>query len=140
MAIFTKETAREFAARIGTGAADESPEPETPVIFRAERSGKFKGDVTAVFPCDPADAHGHSMSCFAHIGQHSGCSFEWYYTTRAATPAEYAGLKRELESAPYGYRLKVYSRMQPWMREAAREAVRKMAAGPAARDGKAVQS
>jgi hypothetical protein len=99
---------------------------ETPVVFRAERSGKFKGDVTAVFPCDPADSNGYEMTCYAHIGQHSGCSLGWYHTTRAAKPEEYADLKKELESAPYGYRLKVYSRIQPWMREARSKTARKL--------------
>jgi hypothetical protein len=93
---------------------------ETPVIFRAERSGPFKGGVTAVFPCDPSDIAGHFMSCFLHVGQHGGCSQGWYNTTRAATPEEYSSLKRELESAPYGYRFKVYKRIQPWMRDALR--------------------
>jgi hypothetical protein len=51
------------------------------------------------------------MGCFAHVGQHSGCSRDWYRTTRAATPAEYVSLQKELESAPYGYRLKVYKRI-----------------------------
>jgi hypothetical protein len=89
----------------------------TPVIFRTERSDPFKGDVTAVFPCDPFDNYGRQMSCFAHVGQHSGCDLTWYWNTRAATPVEYAALKRELESAPYGYQLKVYKRIQPWMRD-----------------------
>lgn len=104
----------------------EQDKDETPVIFRAERSGKFKGDVTAVFPCDPSDVNGYQMSCYAHIGQHSGCSLDWYHTTRAAKPEEYADLKRELESAPYGYRLKVYSRIQPWMSEARRKEARRL--------------
>lgn len=83
---------------------------ETPVLFRAERTKEL--EVTAVFPTLASDNHGHSMQCYAHIGQHSGCSFDWYNGTRAAKPEEYAALKRELEAAPYGYRLKVYSRMQ----------------------------
>ena len=87
-------------------------EPLTPVLFRVPRSPKKHGsDVTAVFPCDPGDMSGLTMSCYAHIGQHSACSYGWYNETRAATPAEYASLKRELESPPYGYRLEVRQRM-----------------------------
>lgn len=92
-----------------------------PVVFRAERAGKFKGDVTAVFPTLPADVRGYEMTCYAHIGQHGGCSFEWYNSTRAARPDEYAALKRELESAPYEYRLKVCQRISSAMRRALRE-------------------
>lgn len=61
-----------------------------PVIFRAERSGAFKGDITAVFPT--------LETCYAHIGQHSGYSLDWYYSTRPAKPAEYASLLAEVRS------------------------------------------
>ena len=88
---------------------------ETPVIFRIER--RKDGEVTAVFPCEPSDYEGRTMTCYAHIGQHGGCSHEFVSSGRRATPDEYADLKRELESAPYGYRLKVYKRVQPWMRD-----------------------
>lgn len=104
-----------------------TPDTEiTPVLFRAERSGKFKGDVTAVFPCDPSDINGYHMSCFAHVGQHSGCCYAWYRNTRAATPAEYARVELELESAPYGYRFKVYKRIQHWMDESRRTEARRV--------------
>lgn len=85
----------------------------TPVVFRKERDG----EITAVFPCDPADTNGNLMSCFAHVGQHSACGFEWYYTTKPALPEEYADLKQELESAPYGYRLRVYRRITSELRD-----------------------
>lgn len=65
-----------------------------PIIFRAQRSGPFKGDVTAVFPT--AAAGPGQMTCYAHIGQHSGCTLDWYYATRPAAPAEYASLLAEL--------------------------------------------
>jgi hypothetical protein len=88
---------------------------ETPVLFRRSRRKEPEGlaaEVTAVFPCEPSDYLGRAMTCYAHVGQHGSCNLGWYHTTRAATPEEYADLKRELESAPYGYRLKVYKRMQ----------------------------
>jgi hypothetical protein len=85
---------------------------ETPVLFRVSRAPKRNGaEVAAVFPCVPADTSGDHMTCYTHVGQHGACSFGWYATTRAAKPAEYAGLKRELESAPYGYRLNAYKRL-----------------------------
>lgn len=67
-----------------------------PVIFRAERSGPFKGDVTAVFPTCPADYAGRQMTWYAHMGQHGGCSFDWYRGTRPAKPEEFADLLAEL--------------------------------------------
>lgn len=87
-------------------------EIETPVLFRVSRSPvKYGDEVTAVFPCEPADPDGDLMTCYCHVGQHGACSLSWYRTTRPATPEEYADLKRELESEPYGYRLKVYKRI-----------------------------
>ena len=70
--------------------------PSLPVIFRAERRGPFKGEVTAVFPTIPADYAGHQMTCYAHTGQHGGCSFDWYRGTRPAKPEEYADLLTEI--------------------------------------------
>lgn len=85
----------------------------TPVLFRVDRAKKDGQDVTAVFPTIPADNSGRLLSCFAHIGQHSGCSMDWLRTTRPARVEEYADLKNELESAPYRYRLKIYQRVTP---------------------------
>lgn len=96
----------------------EQDKEVTPVIFRTSRRKAEAHEVTAVFPCEPADYEGYNMTCYAHVGQHGGCSIQWLWSTRAAKPEEYASLARELESAPYGYRLKVYKRIQPWMREA----------------------
>lgn len=91
---------------------------ETPVLFRIHRAPKTHGDeVTAVFPCEPADYQGYNMTCFASVGQHGSCGYEWYHRTRPAKPEEYADLKAELEAAPYGYRLKVYQRINSSLRE-----------------------
>lgn len=96
----------------------EDQEPITPVLFRVHRSPvKYGADVTAVFPCEPADYSGDAMSCYVHIGQHGQCSLAWYYETRPAKPEEYAELKAELESAPYCYRLKVYQRINRKLRD-----------------------
>jgi len=78
--------------------AADAPKPERPslpVLFRADRSGDFKGDVTAVFPTLPGTA-AHDATCYAHIGQHGTCSRGWYLDTRAAKPGEYADLLQEL--------------------------------------------
>lgn len=84
----------------------------TPVLFRVSRASRRDGsEVTAVFPTEPATNCGIDMLCYAHIGQHGSCSPSWFYTTRPATEAEYADIKRELESAPYNYRLKIYQRI-----------------------------
>jgi hypothetical protein len=102
---------------------------ELPVIFRRSRRREPEGaaaEITAVFPTIPADYMGREMTCYAHVGQHSGCTFGWYNQTRAAKPAEYESLLRELEKI-YGrkldpsdsaYRLKVYRRIQPAHRAA----------------------
>jgi hypothetical protein len=74
---------------------------QTPVIFRKDTYG-----VTAVFPTIPGSVGAtDSMECYAHIGQHSYCSLEWYRTTAPATPAESAALRKEL--AAIGYDLDV---------------------------------
>ncbi len=96
---------REFSGELIAGTygrivvtfIDAKPIEEMPVIFRAERSGEFKGQVTAVFPTEPG-TNEFDMSCYAHIGQHSSCSLDWYRGTRPATREESLGLMRELRS------------------------------------------
>lgn len=90
-------------------------EPKTIVLFRADR--RKNPEITAVFPEIPGTVGCDDMTCFAHVGQHSACSFLWYRTTRPATPDEYKCLKRELESAPYHYRLKVARRISRAMHD-----------------------
>lgn len=84
------------------------PEP-LPVIFRAEWNDSPKtGNVhiTAVFPTLPGNRDPYTATCYAHVGQHSACSPEWYRTTRPASPDESADLLAELrriyESGHYG--------------------------------------
>lgn len=80
----------------------------TPVLFRVDKSGEFKGYVTAVFPRE-VNRNG-TFLCYSHTEQHGICTRGWVLSkTRPATPDEYADLKRELESI--GYTLKVYARM-----------------------------
>lgn len=100
-----------------------------PVIFRAEKSGPHKREVTAVFPTLQGTGP-HDMTCYAHIGQHSTCTPGWYAQTRLATPDEYKSLLAELrgiyETRPasnpeiYGepVKLEVRTRTSPQMRAA----------------------
>jgi hypothetical protein len=81
-----------------------------PVIFRTERSG----EVTACFPTLPGDRDSWTFQIYAHIGQHGTGSLAWYRKTRAATEAESAPLRAELESAPYHYNLEPRAR---WSRD-----------------------
>lgn len=68
-----------------------------PVIFRKERSGEWKGQITAVFPTLP---FGYSLrdGLTCYVGQHSACSFAWYWQTVKAKPEEYADLLNELKA------------------------------------------
>ena len=61
--------------------------------------GDYNGQVTAVFPYVTETVT--DVACYAHMGQHSSCA--WDYTTMStpATKAEYAPLKKELESIGY---------------------------------------
>lgn len=82
-------------------------QPETRVLFRM-----FKGYVLAFFPDLPGRTDSYdSCECFDHIGQHDTADLRGCIAaSRPATPEEYAPLVRELESAPYFYRLKVCKR------------------------------
>lgn len=66
-----------------------------PVLFRAEKSGSHKGEVTAVFPTLPGTGP-RDFTVYAHIGQHSIGTREWYIGTRAATVVEARSLLAEL--------------------------------------------
>lgn len=86
----------------------ESNSTETKVIFRW-----FDGAVITLFPELPAVV-GKPELCdsYMHIGQHGAadCAFV-LSVSRAATEAEYAPLKTELENYPYEYRLTIETRL-----------------------------
>jgi hypothetical protein len=71
---------------------------ETRVIFK-----KFDGQVSA-FLLD-LDANPGYVVSYAHIGQHSDASIEFFYDCEPAKESEYSDLKEELESM--GYKLLV---------------------------------
>lgn len=98
-----------------------------PILFRKDR-GKAP-EITAVFPTLPADGRGSFMTCYAHLGQHGGCDWGWYRSTRAAKPAEYANLLAELrriyeQDEDESVELVVYRRIQPAHRKAFNENLR----------------
>jgi len=72
------------------------------VMFRRDKAN----EVLAVFPYDISDSKGH-CSCYAHLGQHGGCSWD-YVMTRTVPAKEYSELQRELESI--GYELNIVKR------------------------------
>ena len=77
----------------------------TEVIFRKVKSGSDKGTIEAFFPYAINDLKG-SVTCYAHIGQHSGACWDYFlFKTVPAKEIDYMPLKSELESL--GYNLKV---------------------------------
>lgn len=86
----------------------------TPVIFR-KYGPRRGGEVIALFPAELGTYESHTCSSYVHVGQHGSATIRGpssvLRVTRLAKPAEYAELAKELESAPYGYRLKVYRRV-----------------------------
>jgi hypothetical protein len=83
-----------------------------PVLFRAVKSGDHKGTIDAFFPTLAGTNEPWTCTVYSRVGQHCSGSKDYYRDTRAATPAEYAPLKRELESL--GYKLEVKSRWTSW--------------------------
>lgn len=73
----------------------------TRVMFRRFADGA----VIALFP-DIAESRG-CISSYMHVGQHAEASRDLIRELPEATPAEYAALKQELESAPFRYKLAV---------------------------------
>ena len=67
------------------------------VIYR-----KFKeGDIIALFPQIADKVNGWSCVSYMHTGQHSGANPDIVYSTKLATPEEYAELHAELEKIGY---------------------------------------
>ena len=107
--------------------------PVLPVMFRMDRAKG--GEVFAVFPTLPATIDGSQVTVYAHVGQHSGGTWEGVlHNTRPATPEEYAPLLRELKGA-YGTShgpedrpvdLEVYQRVTVAHRRAFRDEVERI--------------
>lgn len=71
------------------------------VIFRVERSGPFRGEVTAVFPAHPGTNDPATFTVYQHVGQHSTGTLGWYRQTRAAAVEEAAPLAEGLGRLGY---------------------------------------
>ncbi len=111
---------------------------ETPVLFRMPRKERVKDSVTgkwewwqdgviALFPAEAFGQSGDTCSCYVHVGQHGEADpLLVMRKSRQATPEEYADLKRELESAPYGYRLRVYQRLKHSFAKSRRSQLRRI--------------
>jgi hypothetical protein len=85
---------------------DKLPDPErTIVIFR-----KIRGEVIALFPTEPGTSDPRTCWSYTHTGQHGAACASGHGWPLAA-PAEFAPLKRELESL--GYVLDVRTRSCP---------------------------
>lgn len=91
-------------------------EAKTVVVFRKYPDGA----VIALFPEIPADNQGLLCSSYMHVGQHGGANCSGVSrSTKPASPAEYAPLKKEL--GQIGYNLNVRERITPAMNEARRK-------------------
>ena len=98
---------------------------ETPVVFRKMRPSQG-GEVLALFVAEAGNYDGYTIGCYAHVGQHGQADYRHCIdTSRPATPEEYADLKHELESTPYGYRLKIYQKQTHAHRDAVRNFARR---------------
>lgn len=75
---------------------------EDRVIFKV-----IRGEVNAFMP--DSEANPGRILCYAHIGQHSEASMDYYHSGRPAKPHEYQELKDEL--GRIGYRVKVAHRI-----------------------------
>ena len=85
--------------------------PPVRVIFRIYRDGEERGEVIAIFPDIPATNQDGLCLAYVHMGQHTAASYAHILeATDPAAPEEYASLRRELEGAPYHYRLIVRRR------------------------------
>jgi hypothetical protein len=96
---FESEFMSPFQGQVVMTGEEYVPSDTAHVLFRIDDDG----DVTAVFPFEEGSPG--MMTCYAHVGQHSSCDIGWLQETRAATEEEYASLKRELEGAPFTYKL-----------------------------------
>lgn len=70
----------------------------------------FQNEVIAVFPYEIGSLGGNGrdvcVSCYQHLGQHSGCMWDINNFSKKATFEQYKDLKLDLENN-FGYNLKV---------------------------------
>lgn len=92
---------------------DDPENPIVRVVFRTW-TGEDGGDTIALFPDLPATvgkSARQECESFMHVGQHAAADYTGVMrATRPATAAEAEPLRRELENAPYHYRLRAVRR------------------------------
>lgn len=109
-----RDEARECGRKLGEAEASRrnAAIDWTDVVFRKWKDHKesdFGDGVVALFP--GIDAGSGLVSSFMHVGQHGGADYTGVISrTRPATEEEYAALMRELQTAPYDYKLRVIKR------------------------------
>lgn len=82
------------------------------VLFRKERSGQFKGSITAVFPESWKDnTWVNPGNVMTFDGCHNEGSFKWYLRTIKAKPEEYADLLAELKKVYDDCEIKIVHRI-----------------------------
>jgi len=95
---------------------------QTLVIFRKWRDS---GDIIALFPEIPSDAHGWFCEAYEHVGQHGGADYHGVIqATKPATEREAVPLAEEL--CRIGYSLKPIKRASHQVHQARRSAARKL--------------
>lgn len=83
---------------------------KTVVVFRKFKDG---GDIVALFPQEEFNHRGGCMS-YQHVGQHGEADYAHCVAASVpATVAEYAPLKRELESIGYDLKVCIRNPRQP---------------------------
>ena len=86
-----------------------SEQEATIAVFRKWNNSNG-GGIIALFPGTEWNNRG-LVSSYEHDGQHGGADYDGVLSLSVpATPAEYANLKRELESYPFHYNLKIRER------------------------------
>lgn len=99
----------------------------TDVLFRMMHS-RHGAYVVALFPNEPGTYDPRTCADYVIVGQHGSADPHYVIAnSRRATPEEYEAIKTELESAPFGYRLRVLKRMSHQSLETRRAALRRIA-------------
>jgi len=82
----------------------------TKISFRKDNDG----EIIAVFLNEINHHSKLELVCYAHMGQHGGCSIGWLYETRPAKSSEYKSLLNELIHS-IGYEdLEIQDRLPPY--------------------------
>lgn len=82
-----------------------TPYNKLKVIYRKDSDGK----IIAFLP--ELSANVGNIVCYAHIGQHSEASIEYYHSTETVLPSEYEPLHKELKAIYNDYELSVKRRL-----------------------------